>query len=281
MKIIECSRDAMQGISHFIPTAKKIEYLNALLKVGFYAIDCGSFVSPKIIPQMKDTAEVLDSISRENSSSKLSVIIANISGANKAMAQKNVDILGYPFSLSESFQQRNTNRSRPAAVETIQEIQSMLKDSNKELLVYYSMAFGNPYNDEWNLNEIIKFTEGFAKMGIKSINLSDTVGLADIEILELLFSSLTHEFPEIDFGAHLHTSYTDWKPKVQKCYEMGCKRFDGAIKGFGGCPMAKDELVGNMPTEKLITFAEEYKIPTGINILAFESAYNKALQIMS
>ncbi len=279
MKIVECSRDAMQGLHDFISTEDKISYLQTLLKVGFYTIDCGSYVSPRVIPQMKDTDEVLNAIDISETKSKLSVIIANISGANKALLQKKVDILGYPFSISETFQKRNTNRTRKEAIETIRAIQNEVETSDKELLIYYSMAFGNPYSDPWKLDEILSFTETFAKMGIRKINISDTVGMADLDTIDLLFSILNKEFPEIEFGAHFHTSYHDWKPKVQVAYDNGCLKFDGAIKGFGGCPMAKDELIGNMPTEKLLTFAEEKNLNTGIDTLSFESAYNKAMQV--
>ncbi len=280
MKIVECSRDAMQGLHDFIPTEKKISYLQSLLQVGFHTLDCGSFVSPKAIPQMKDTAEVLAQVDCTESKSLLSVIVANMSGAKKAMAQEKVNLLGYPFSLSETFQIRNTNRSRKEAFENVTEIQKLVQTNTKEILLYFSMAFGNPYGDVWSVDEILHFTERFAKLGIRYINISDTVGVAEPDQIELLFKSLVPQFPEIEFGAHFHTLYSEWKPKVQIAYDNGCLKFDGAIKGFGGCPMAKDELVGNMPTEKLLTFAEEKKLPTGIDPLAFENAYNKAMETM-
>ncbi|WP_313636354.1 hydroxymethylglutaryl-CoA lyase [Empedobacter sp.] len=277
-KIIECPRDAMQGRKDFIPTDKKIDYLNRLLTVGFEAIDCGSFVSPKAIPQMADTKEVLDNIDKTNSKSKLSVVVANKSGAIKAAEHEKVDIIGFPFSISENFQQFNTNKSREEAFEMVKEINQIANDNGKHMLIYLSMAFGNPYGETWN-EEIVKgWSKKMADIGISSINLSDTIGVADEKTIVDLFQNLIPHYPEIEFGAHFHTIYTEWHSKVQAAYDNGCRRFDGAIKGLGGCPMSKSDMVGNMPTEKLISFANEHKEKHGLNLFDFESAWNVSLR---
>lgn len=276
--IIECPRDAMQGRKDFIPTDAKIDYLNRLLTVGFEAIDCGSFVSPKAIPQMADTKEVLDHIDKTNSKSKLSVVVANRSGAMKAAEHEKVDIIGFPFSISENFQQFNTNKSREEAFEMIQEINQIANENGKHMLIYLSMAFGNPYGEVWN-EEIVKdWSKKMADIGISSINLSDTIGVADEKTIVDLFQNLIPHYPEIEFGAHFHTVYTDWHTKVKAAYDNGCRRFDGAIKGLGGCPMSKSDMVGNMPTEKLISFANEHKEKHGLNLFDFESAWNVSLK---
>lgn len=280
IKIVDCPRDAMQGIHNFIATEDKIDHLIKLLKVGFDAIDCGSFVSPKIIPQMADTAEVLKTVKHIKHNSKLSVIIASEGGAERALEHENVDLLGFPFSISEQFQKDNTHKSREEAFQSILNITKMLEGSGKELLLYFSMAFGNPYNEEWNVGLVIDWAERFAEIGIKRINLSDTTSVANPKDVENLFKTLIEKYPAIEFGAHFHSEYNDWFSKVDAAYRSGCRRFDGAIKGFGGCPMAKSELVGNTPTEKLITFAESVKATHGLNLFAFESAYNSALKIM-
>ncbi len=279
MKIIECPRDAMQGRKIFIPTEQKIDYLNALLDVGFDMIDCGSFVSPKAIPQMADTQEVLDAIDKTKSKSKLSVVIANVSGAQKACDHEKVDVLGYTFSISENFQQYNTNKTREQAFEMAEEIQNLASKHNKELMIYFSMAFGNPYNEAFDEELVLSWVDRFAKMGVKSINLSDTVGLADRTTITDLFTTLIPAYQEIEFGAHFHTEYDKWFDKVDAAYLSGCRKFDGAIKGLGGCPMAKSDMVGNMPTEKLISYANEKHETHGLNLLNFESAYNQALKI--
>ncbi|WP_287441252.1 hydroxymethylglutaryl-CoA lyase [Algoriella sp.] len=277
-KIIECPRDAMQGRKDFIPTDAKIDYLNRLLTVGFEAIDCGSFVSPKAIPQMADTQEVLDNIDKSTSKSKLSVVVANRSGAIKATEHEKVDIVGFPFSISENFQQYNTNKSREEAFELVKEINQITNDSGKHMLIYLSMAFGNPYGEEWNEEIVKEWSQRFADIGITSINLSDTIGVADEKTIVDLFQNLIPHYPEIEFGAHFHTVYSDWHTKVKAAYDNGCRRFDGAIKGLGGCPMAKSEMVGNMPTEKLISFANEHKEKHGLNLFDFESAWNVSLR---
>ena len=280
IKVIECPRDAMQGIkSHFIPTESKIRYINSLLKVGFDTIDFGSFVSPKPIPQMKDTAEVLAGLDLSSTTSKLLAIVANVRGANDACQFKEIDYLGYPFSISENFQMRNTHKTIAQSVETLQEILSIAYRSNKEVVAYLSMGFGNPYGDPWNVDIVGEWTEKLASMGVKIVSLSDTIGSSTPEVISYLFSNLIPKYPAIEFGAHLHTTPTTWHEKVDSAYKAGCKRFDGAIKGFGGCPMAKDDLTGNMPTEKLLSYFTANKVETNIKPMSFESAYNKALEV--
>ena len=280
VKIIECPRDAMQGIkSHFISTEKKTLYINSLLKVGFDTIDFGSFVSPKAIPQMRDTADVLAKLDLSKTKSKLLAIIANVRGANDASQFEEIDYLGYPFSISENFQMRNTHKTISQSIETLQEILSIANRTNKEVVAYLSMGFGNPYGDPWNVEIVGKWTERLSKMGVKILSLSDTIGSSTPEVIDYLFSNLISQYPEIEFGAHLHTTPDKWHEKVDAAYKAGCFRFDGAIKGYGGCPMAKDELTGNMPTEKLISYFTTKKAETGIKPMSFESAYNKALEI--
>ncbi|MAD49800.1 MAG: hydroxymethylglutaryl-CoA lyase [Flavobacteriales bacterium] len=275
MKIIECPRDAMQGISDFIPTEKKVAYLNALLKVGFDTLDFGSFVSPKAIPQMKDTADVLSQLN--DSKTKLLAIVANQRGADDACAFERIDYLGYPFSVSETFQQRNTNKSIGQSLSLVEDLQSSCQKHGKQLVVYLSMAFGNPYGEHWHQDIVAKWGEKLSELDVKTLALSDTIGVSNPSNIERLFSLLISEYPKVEWGAHLHTHPESWREKVETAYNSGCRRFDGAIKGFGGCPMAKDDLVGNMPTEKLVSFTQEKKIETGVNTLAFESAYNKAI----
>lgn len=272
MKLIECPRDAMQGIHEFIPTEKKVAYINSLLKVGFDTIDFGSFVSPKAIPQMRDTADVLKQLDLGSTTSKLLAIIANVRGAQDAVVFDEIAYLGFPFSISETFQQRNTNSSIQESLERIEEIQELCVKSKKELVVYISMAFGNPYGDEWNSDIVIKWTKALADRGIKIIALADTIGVSDPENIAYLFSSIIPEFPSIEIGAHLHTTPHAWEEKVKAAYLNGCRRFDSAMKGYGGCPMAKDDLVGNMPSEKLLQWLNENKVATRIDELAFEKA---------
>ncbi len=280
IKIIDCPRDAMQGIHDFISIEDKIDHLTKLLKVGFDTIDCGSFVSPKIIPQMADTGEVLTAVKEIKHNTRLSVIIASEGGAERALKHENVDLLGFPFSISEQFQHDNTHKSREEAFGSIRNIQKMLDGSGKELLVYFSMAFGNPYGEEWHVDLVKEWAERFADLGVKRINLSDTTSVADPKDVEGLFQTLIPKYPEIEFGAHFHSEYNNWFPKVDAAYRSGCRRFDGAIKGYGGCPMAKSDLVGNTPTEKLISYAESVNAVHGLDLLAFESAYNSAMKVM-
>lgn len=280
VKIVDCPRDAMQGIHDFIATDDKIDHLVKLLHVGFETIDAGSFVSSKIIPQMADSAEVLNAVLDIEHTSKLSVIIASEGGADQAMKHSNVDLLGFPFSISEQFQHDNTHKSQEEAFECIQIIQKNLEGTDKELLIYFSMAFGNPYGDEWSVDLVKEWTKRFADIGIKRINLSDTTSVAHTEDVEELFKTLIPKYPEIEIGAHFHSEYNGWFPKVDAAYRNGCLRFDGAIKGYGGCPMAKNDLVGNVPTEKLITYAERVGAEHGLDMFAFESAYNSAMKVM-
>ncbi|MEO8772997.1 MAG: hydroxymethylglutaryl-CoA lyase [Gelidibacter sp.] len=278
VKIIECPRDAMQGIKDFIPTEKKVQYIQSLLRVGFDTIDFGSFVSPKAIPQMADTAEVLSKLDLSNTKSKLLAIIANTRGAEDAAIHPEINYLGYPFSISENFQMRNTHKTIAQSVVALNEILEIADTTNKEVVVYISMGFGNPYGDPWNVDVVGDWTERLAKMGVKILSLSDTVGTSNPENIEYLFSNLIPQYPQIEFGAHLHTTPTSWHEKVDAAYKAGCKRFDGAIQGFGGCPMAKDELTGNMPTEKLLSYFTS-KQNNNLNSLSFESAYNEATKI--
>jgi hydroxymethylglutaryl-CoA lyase len=257
MKIIECPRDAMQGISQFIPTNKKIEYINQLLKVGFDTIDFGSFVSPKIIPQLRDTAKVLDGLDLCSTSSKLLAIIANIRGANDACNFQEINYLGFPLSVSEEFQKRNTNKSIDQSLKIVEDIQNLSVRNNKELVVYLSMAFGNPYNEDWDPDSLVRLIKRLDDIGVGTIALADTIGVSNPDNITMLFSSLISEYTSIEFGAHFHTTQDSWKEKVEAAYQNGCRRFDAALKGYGGCPMAKDELVGNMPTERLIAYFQD------------------------
>jgi hydroxymethylglutaryl-CoA lyase len=252
IKIIECPRDAMQGIKSFIPTARKVAYIQSLLRVGFDTIDFGSFVSAKAIPQMQDTAEVLSQLDLSQTNSKLLAIIANTQGAISAAAHKEIQYLGFPFSISENFQMRNTHKTIEESLVTLNEILEIADKTNKEVVAYLSMGFGNPYGDPWNVDIVGNWTENLANRGVKILSLSDTIGSSTPEVIQYLFSNLIPKYPEIEFGAHLHTTPEKWFEKVNAAYNAGCRRFDGAIQGFGGCPMAKDTLTGNMPTEKLI-----------------------------
>jgi hydroxymethylglutaryl-CoA lyase len=281
VKIIECPRDAMQGIKTWIPTQQKIDYLQALLRVGFDTIDFGSFVSPKVIPQMKDTTDVLSNLDLSETKSKLLAIIPNIKGAQMAVAYSQIDYLGFPFSISENFQMRNTHQTILESTATLNEILSIANATQKEIVVYLSMGFGNPYGDPWSFEIVCHWIEKLSQMGVKIISLSDTVGSATPETISYLFSNLIPKYPKITFGAHLHTKPNQWFQKLDAAYKSGCQRFDGAIKGFGGCPMASSELTGNMPTEKLISYFTAQQINTNLNVLSFESAYNESLKIFN
>ncbi|PQJ23193.1 hydroxymethylglutaryl-CoA lyase [Tenacibaculum sp. SG-28] len=280
VKIVECPRDAMQGIkSHFIETESKAKYINSLLRVGFDTIDFGSFVSPKAIPQMRDTAAVLEKLDLSNTTSKLLAIVANVRGANDACAFEEIDYLGYPFSISENFQMRNTHKTIEQSIGTLQEVLSIANRNNKKVVAYLSMGFGNPYGDPWNVDIVGEWTEKLSTFGVKILSLSDTIGSSTPSVISYLFSNLIPAYPDIEFGAHLHTTSDTWLEKVDSAYRAGCRRFDGAIKGYGGCPMAKDDLTGNMPTEKLLSYFTTNKVETNIKPMSFESAYNKALDI--
>lgn len=281
VKIIECPRDAMQGIKMFIPTEKKVQYLQALLRVGFDTIDFGSFVSAKAIPQMIDTAEVLAQLDLSKTQSKLLAIIANTRGAEEAAVHKEIQYLGFPFSISENFQMRNTHKTIAESLVTLQEILEIANKTNKEVVAYLSMGFGNPYGDPWNVDIVGEWTERLANMGVRILSLSDTVGSSTPEVIDYLYSNLIPAYPAIEFGAHLHTTPDSWFEKIDAAYKAGCLRYDGAIKGYGGCPMAKDDLTGNMPTEKMLSYFTANKIDTNLSAMSFESAYNEALKVFN
>lgn len=281
VKIIECPRDAMQGIKDFIPTDQKVQYIQSLLRCGFDTIDVGSFVSPKAIPQMKDTAQVLQSLDVSSTKSKLLTIVANERGAQDAVQHETIDYLGYPFSISENFQMRNTHKTIAESIHILQDILELADRHHKKVVAYLSMGFGNPYGDPWNEEIVGNWTEKLNGMGVQILSLSDTIGSSTPEIIEYLFTHLIPLYPNIEFGAHLHTTPTTWKEKIEAAYSSGCRRFDGAIQGFGGCPMAKDELTGNMPTEKMLSYLTAVKADTGIKTMSFESAHNEATKIFS
>ncbi len=279
IKIIECPRDAMQGIKTFIPTEQKVAYIQSILRVGFDTIDFGSFVSPKAIPQMQDTAEVLAQLDLSQTRSKLLAIIANTQGAALASVHPEIQYLGFPFSISENFQMRNTHKTIAESLVTLQEILEIADKSNKEMVVYLSMGFGNPYGDPWSVEIVGEWTQKLADMGVKILSLSDTVGSSTPDMIGYLFSNLIPKYPSIEFGAHIHTTPEKWFEKIDAAYNAGCRRFDGAIQGFGGCPMAKDELTGNMPTEKLVSYFTAKKENTNISPMSFESAYNESSKL--
>jgi len=280
LKIIECPRDAMQGIKTFIPTEHKVRYIQSLLRVGFDTIDFGSFVSPKAIPQMEDTAKVLSRLDLSETKSKLLAIIANTRGANDACQHPEIDYLGFPFSISENFQMRNTHKTIAQSIVTLSEILELANRFDKEVVVYISMGFGNPYGDPWNVDIVGEWTEQLSEMGVKILSLSDTIGSSDPRTIDYLFSNLINSYPEIEFGAHLHTTPSTWFQKIDAAFKAGCMRYDGAIQGFGGCPMAKDELTGNMPTEKILSYFTSKQI-NPLVATAFESSYNEATNMFS
>ncbi len=265
LKIIECPRDAMQGLHDFIPTNVKVDYINTLLQCGFDTIDFGSFVSPKAIPQMRDTAEVLSGLEL-NSASKLLAIVANERGAEDAIQFEEIDYLGYPFSVSEEFQKRNTNATIEESLGRVEAMQNLCVKNNKELVVYLSMGFGNPYGEEWNADIVYKWCNVlFEKLDIRIQALSDTIGAANPELVRSLFQTIIPALPNVEIGAHLHTRPENAKAIVEAAYSAGCTRFDGALRGLGGCPMAKDDLTGNMPTEVMLEWFSEQGIGTGID----------------
>ena len=276
MKLIECPRDAMQGIHDFIPTEVKAKYINQLLKVGFDTLDFGSFVSPKAIPQMKDTALVLDQLDLAATDTKLLAIVANVRGASDACAFDEISYLGYPLSLSETFQQRNTNRSIESAMSDLAEMQDLSQTNDKTLVVYLSMGFGNPYGDPYEMNYVEEFVSKLDAMEVEVISLADTIGVSEPGVITKLFTELIPKFPHIEFGAHLHSTPDTIEEKVQATFQSGCRRMDGAIKGFGGCPMAKDDLTGNMATEKMIAYFDREGIETGLAMAAFDAAMEMA-----
>lgn len=281
MKIIECPRDAMQGIHDFIPTEEKANYINQLLQVGFDTIDFGSFVSPKAIPQMKDTAEVLSRLELDSTNTKLLAIVANLRGAEDAVTFEEIDYLGFPFSISETFQKRNTNKSIVEALNELDKIQSLCAQKNKILVSYISMGFGNPYDDPYSVEVVAKFTDILASMGITIISLADTIGVSNKEKITYLYDNLIDQYPEVEFGAHLHSNPATALDKISAAYDAGCRRFDGAINGYGGCPMAKDELVGNLATETMISYFEKKSVKLGINSDGMAQAMQTASAIFT
>lgn len=272
MKIVECPRDAMQGLKTFIPTEQKIAYLNKLLQVGFDTLDFGSFVSPKAIPQLADTEDVLAGLDLSQTKTKLLAIIANVRGAEQAAVHKQIDFLGFPLSVSEEFQQRNTNKSIAEALNQVAEIQEICARTGKKQVTYISMGFGNPYGEAWSAEVVGELVQKLADLQVPVISLSDTIGVSNRENISYLFSSLIPAFPQVEFGAHLHSNPNTWEEKVDAAYQAGCRRFDGAIRGFGGCPMAKDELVGNLATENLVAYFGKKNVPLNLDLVAFEDA---------
>jgi hydroxymethylglutaryl-CoA lyase len=277
LQLIECPRDAMQGWPHFIPTEKKIEYINTLLEVGFHTIDFGSFVSPKAIPQMADTKEVLKSLELKNSRSKLLAIVANVRGAEEAVGYDAITYLGFPFSISETFQQRNTNSTIEESIGRVEEIQNLCQKWRKELVIYLSMGFGNLYGDDYNEEILLKWTDEMVRRDIKILSLADTVGVATPEQITFALQALMPQYPDTTIGVHLHSTPTNWREKLDAAIQSGCRRIDGALKGIGGCPMAGNKLVGNMNTENIVSCLEEKNLLPDIN----KEALRKSLHLAS
>lgn len=276
IQVVECPRDAMQGLHDFIETDVKAAYINQLLRVGFHTLDCGSFVSPKAIPQMRDTREVLAQLDLSNTATKLLAIIANERGAAEAADFQEITYLGYPFSVSETFQLRNTNATIQESVERVKAIQEICIQKNKLLVLYISMGFGNPYGDAWNAEVVMDWVDKLSQLGIKIFSLSDTVGVSNPQSISYLFSNLIPAYPHLEIGAHLHTQPYNWREKIHAAYTNGCQRFDAAMKGFGGCPMAKDDLTGNMATENLVAYFSEINKPLNIDFQQFIRALSMA-----
>lgn len=271
-KLIECPRDAMQGLHDFIPTETKAEYINILLKAGFNTIDFGSFVSAKAIPQLKDTADVLGRLDLSSSDTKLLAIVANLRGVQDAIRHEQISYLGFPFSISETFQQRNTKSSIEQSLGTVEELLNLCDKSNKQAVIYISMGFGNPYSDPWSHEIVEHWTEQLAVRGAKILSLADTTGVSTPEKINYLFPHLAASFPEIEFGVHLHSNPSSWHEKIDAAWESGCRRFDTALRGFGGCPMATDGLTGNIATENLISFLSSKGEEPGLNMDKWEEA---------
>lgn len=280
LKIIECPRDAMQGMVDFVPTEKKVSYINQLLLCGFDTIDFGSFVSPKAIPQMRDTADVLSQLDLSSSNSKLLAIIANERGAEDACSFEEINYLGCPFSVSEEFQKRNTNSTIEETLRRVEFIQNKCILSNKKLVIYLSMGFGNPYGEKWSPELVLTWTERLVTLfGIDIIAISDTIGSAKKEDIKFLYETLIPVLPQIEFGAHMHVRPENAKEIVQTAFDAGCRRFDGAIRGFGGCPMAKDDLTGNVPTEIMLDYFTENSIPITVDLKEFDKALEVSTSI--
>ena len=280
MKLIECPRDAMQGLHDYLSVEDKVRYINAILKVGFDTIDAGSFVSPKAIPQLKDTSEVLSKLDMSSTKSKLLVITANKRGAEEAVQFDEVSYLGFPFSISETFQKRNINSTIEDSLRRLDNVQNLCVKNNKKLVTYFSMAFGNPYGDEWSPEIVANWVEKLIQgSGVDILSLSDTIGTSNPDSIKWLFEYVIPNFPEVEIGAHLHTTPDTWKEKIAAAIQSGCRRFDGAIKGFGGCPMATDDLTGNMATENIISYLNENNMDHGLNEKAFNDALMMSLEI--
>jgi hydroxymethylglutaryl-CoA lyase len=279
VKLVECPRDAMQGLHDFIPTDIKVNYINQLLRVGFDTIDVGSFVNPKAIPQMRDTAEVLAKLDLSVGSTKLLAIVANQRGAEQACQFSEIQYLGYPFSISETFQIRNTNATIAESIERTKDIQELCVQHGKEMVIYISMGFGNPYGDPWNVDIVHEWINQLVPLGIRIFSLSDTIGCSNPQNIAYLFSNLIPAYPDIEFGAHLHTQPHNWREKIQSAWESGCRRYDGAIKGYGGCPMAKDDLTGNMATENMIYYFDEIMADLPIDRSAFGRSMALAVEV--
>lgn len=272
VQLVECPRDAMQGWKSFIPTNKKIEYLNSLLKVGFHTLDCGSFVSAKAIPQMADTKEVITQLTLDDIQTKLLVIVANVRGAQEAVQFDKISSVGFPFSISPTFQQRNTNSTIAESVKRVEDIQNLCLQNNKELVIYLSMGFGNPYGDEYDEETLLHWADEMVKRDIKIVSLADTIGVATPDQINFALGTLISAYPQTDWGVHLHSTSANWQQKLEAALQAGCKRFDGALKGIGGCPMATDALVGNMNTERMIGYLQERNILKSINEEALKAA---------
>jgi hydroxymethylglutaryl-CoA lyase len=279
MTLVECPRDAMQGWAHFIPTADKVKYLNKLLQVGFDVLDFGSFVSAKAIPQLADTKDVIPQLDLGNTRTKLLAIIANTRGAEEAVQYDEISYLGFPFSISETFQLRNTNKTIAQSLVQVEEMQQLCVQHNKELVIYISMGFGNPYGDPYNADVAINWVRKLTGLGIKTIAMSDTVGVAQPDNISYIFNSLIPEFKGVSIGAHFHSTVDKWQEKIEAAYNAGCTRYDSAMKGIGGCPMAEDELVGNLATENIVGWCDHTNIPLQIDKVAFGEAWEMAAKI--
>ncbi len=281
LQLVECPRDAMQGLASLIPTKDKIDYFNVLLQVGFHTLDFGSFVSQKAVPQMADTSAVLEGLNRGDSATKLLAIVANTRGATDALLHPSIDVLGYPYSISSTFQQKNTRQTLSASFEIVKQIKEACKAAGRELVVYLSMSFGNPYGDPYSSKIVLDQIEAQLKLGVDVIALADTVGLALPKQVYELTSIVIKNFPELQLGLHLHGEKNNWEEKVKAGFEAGCFRFDGALGGFGGCPFTGSERVGNLDTLNLIKWFEQQQVPTGINLVQLQKSLKMAQQLFS
>ncbi|MEA3444062.1 MAG: hydroxymethylglutaryl-CoA lyase [Bacteroidota bacterium] len=279
IRLTECPRDAMQGMHTFVPTEKKIEYMNSLLKVGYDILDFGSFVSPKAIPQLRDTAEVLEHLDLNGTDTKLLAIVGNMRGANDAVQYEKVSYLGFPFSISDTFLRLNINSNLGKAFSRAVNMLELCEKKDKKLMIYLSMGFGNPYNDPWSIELVVEWVRKLRNYGAHDINLSDTVGVSTIESIGILFNILLNEFPDMNFGLHLHTKHGNWYDKIDAAFSHGCRCFDGVLTGYGGCPLSGAELVGNLQMRNLIHYFDDMGVPVKINRKALEKAYSIALSV--